>query len=233
MNTDDARAQTSALTPHPVRRHDAALVVMTGPARILDLGTTMAGEAAVRGHIVLYLDGANVFDPYLLARLARQAGVQPKAVLKRLHLSRAFTCHQLETLVTERLPGAIARYRPALVVVSGCSHLFHDENIPAREAFRLLHTTAARLRSLAEDGQPVLATHPEEPATHRLRPLREILVHAATTVLQIREQSGRLLAIQEKPADPNGARTLPLAMDGLVHAYGPDHRPVAYPWSGR
>jgi hypothetical protein len=233
MNADDPYG--NGLTRIPLATGAASLVLLAGPTFILGLGTTLAGEAAVHGHVVLYLDGANAFDPYLLSRLAREAGLTPKAVLGRLHLSRAFTCHQLETLITERLPSAIARYRPALVVVSGWSHLFHDENVPTREAFRLLHETATRLRSLAESGQPILATHPEEPVTRRLRPLREILVRAATDVLRLQEEAGALLAIQEKPADPNGLRRLPITAErGLVEAgYRAKSPPAAYPWSGR
>lgn len=179
----------SAPLPVPRRARQASLTVLAGPGFVLDLGTTLAGQAALRGLTVLYVDGANAFDPYILSRLAKDAGQPPKAILQRLHLSRAFTCHQLETLIAERLPSAIARYRPGLVVVSGWSHLFHDENVPAREAFRILQHTGRRLRSLAEVGQPILATHPEEPATPRLRPLGEILAHAATTMVRLREET--------------------------------------------
>ena len=192
----------------PRREWQASLTVLAVPGFALGLGTTLAGQAALRGLTVLYVDGANTFDPYILSRLAKDAGQPPKAILQRLHLSRAFTCHQLETLIAERLPLAIARYRPGLVVVSGWSHLFHDENVPAREALRILQHTGRRLRSLAEVGQPILATHPEEPATPRLRPLGEILARAATTVVRLREEEGEVLALQEKPPSPHGPHPL-------------------------
>ena len=198
----------SAPLPVPRRERQASLTVLAGPRSVLDLGTTLAGQTALRGLTVLYVDGANAFDPYILSRLAKDAGQPPKAILQRLHLSRAFTCHQLETLIAERLPSAIARYRPGLVVVSGWSHLFHDENVPAREAFRILQHTGRRLRSLAEVGQPILATHPEEPATPRLRPLGEILARAATTVVRLREEEGEVLALQKKPPSPHGPHPL-------------------------
>jgi len=44
--------------------------------------------------------------------------------------------------------------RPGLVVISGWSHLFHDENVPFREAMRLLEATARSVRRLAERGTP-------------------------------------------------------------------------------
>jgi hypothetical protein len=182
--------------PAPRREGQASLTVLAGPGFVLGLGTTLAGQAALRGLTVLYVDGANTFDPYILSQLAKDAGQPPKAILQRLHLSRAFTCHQLETLIAERLPLAIARYRPGLVVVSGWSHLFHDENVSAREAFRIFQHTGRQLRSLAEIGQPILATHSEEPATPRLRPLGEILARAATTVVRLREET---LAAHPRP----------------------------------
>lgn len=215
----------------------AGLSLLTGPAFVLDLGTTLAGQVTLSGQTVLYVDGANAFDPYILSRLAREAGQLPKTVMQRLHLTRAFTCHQLETLIVERLPSAIAHYRPGLVVISGWSHLFHDENVPAREAFRLLQNTARRIRSLAEAGQPILATHPEEPVTSRLRPLGEMLTRAADGVARLREEEGLILVVREKPPDPGGVPRSLVISQGHCRLWIRGHRhqqlPVAYPWSGR
>jgi hypothetical protein len=182
----------------------SSLYLLSGPPFVLDLGTTLAARVSLGGRTVLYVDGANAFDPYILSSLARDAGQPPKAVMQRLLLTRAFTCHQLETLMVERLPSAVARYRPGLVVISGWSHLFHDENVPAREAFRLLQNTARRMRSLAEAGQPILATHPEEPVTPRLAPLRESLVRTADGVARLRQEAGMILVTREKPPDLPG-----------------------------
>ncbi|MBI4537487.1 MAG: hypothetical protein HY712_05975 [candidate division NC10 bacterium] len=220
----------------PGEKSRAALTVLAGPGCVLDLGTTLAGRAVLGGRTVLYVDGANAFDPYILSRLAREAGQPPKAIMQRLRLARAFTCHQLETLLVERLPGAIAHFRPGLVVISGWSHLFHDENVPTREALRLLQGSALRVHALAETGQPILATHPEEPATPRLRPLEAILVRAADTVLRLREDGGRLLAVCEKPEDSRGARPLQVACERdlpWISRYRHQELLAAYPWSGR
>ncbi len=221
----------------------AGLSLLTGPPFILDLGTTLAGRVILTGRTVLYVDGANAFDPYILSALAKDAGQPPKAVMQRLYLTRAFTCHQLETLIVERLPSAIAHYRPGLVVISGWSHLFHDENVPTREAFRLLQNTTRRIRSLAEAGQPILATHPEEPVTSRLQPLGEMLIRAADGVARLREEEGLILVVREKPPHPHrdpatGRVPRPLVLspeDCRPWIRGRRHQelPVAYPWSGR
>jgi hypothetical protein len=233
------RSRRWSLSPAPAGLHphpSAELLLLTGPSFILDVGTTLAGWMTLRGRTVLYVDGANAFDPYILSALAREAGQPPKAVLQRLHLSRAFTCHQLETLIADRLPGAIAHFRPGLVVISGWSHLFHDENVPEREAFRLFQNTAGRIHALAEAGQSILATHPLEPVTPRLRPLGETLARAADGVVRLREEEGLILAVREKPSDPHGARPLVLPQEDCRLWLRGRHRQEladAYPWSGR
>jgi hypothetical protein len=226
----------SRRAPNGLPRTRANLSLLTGPSFVLDVGTTLAGRVILAGHTVLYVDGANAFDPYILSRLARQVGQPPKAAMQRLRLSRAFTCHQLETLIAERLPPAITYFRPALVVISGWSHLFHDENVPAREAFRLLQNTVRRIRSLTEAGQPILATHPEEPATPRLQPLREILTRAADGVARLREEEGLILVNREKPPDPHGSRSLVISPEDCrpwIRGHHHQELPAAYPWSGR
>ena len=202
--------------PAPAGRR-AALTLLAGREFVLDVGTTLAGRTALGGRTVLYVDGANAFDPYILSRLAREAGRPPKAVMQRLRLSRAFTCHQLETLLVERLPRAVADFRPGLVVISGWSRLFHDEHVPLREALRLLEGSVRRVRAIAQGGQPVLATHCEEGAMPRRRPLEEILVGAADAVLRLREEAGHILAVREKPTGARGASPLQAACERDLH----------------
>jgi len=48
---------------------------------------------------ILYLDGANQISPLLLARFARERGVDPSTVNSLIRVARAFTCFQLTELV--------------------------------------------------------------------------------------------------------------------------------------
>lgn len=177
------------------------VLLITGPLLVIDWGTSLATRVLLRGLKVLYLDGANAFDPYILSRLARRVGQEPGAILRRLLISRAFTCHQLETLVGERLEAAMIEEKPALVVISGWSSLFLDENVPLREALRLLQNTAATVRRLALR-IPFLATHVEDPATPRLPLLRAHLVRAADVVIRVRDEEGQIVLQREKPPGP-------------------------------
>ena len=52
---------------------------------------------------MLCLDGANRFDPLLIARLARQRGIAAAEFNRRIRVARAFTCFQLTELLV-RVP---------------------------------------------------------------------------------------------------------------------------------
>lgn len=201
-------------------------LLLVGPALVLDLGTALAGRAALAGHRVLYLDGANAFDPYIPARMAREAGLDPRPVLDRLFISRAFTCHQFETMVVDRLEASLHRYRPGLVVISGWGHLFHDENVPLKEAMRLLESTACAVRRLAERGAPVLATHEDGPKVPRPRPVEACLARAATAVIRVDRAEGLIRLTAAKGPAP----LPPLLMDeaSLSAWIG---RPARPPWN--
>jgi hypothetical protein len=151
---------------------------------------------------VLYVDGANAFDPYTLVRIARRAGTDARGLLSRLKVTRAFTCHQLETLLCERLAAAVVAERPALVVVAGWSDLFHDENVPEREAMRLLERTARAVQSVAARAVPVLGTHLTEPETGRLPRLTACLTAAAEGVIAVSREEGEVRLTRVKPSAP-------------------------------
>ena len=209
------------------------LLLLAGPPLVLDLGASLAGPVLLRGRKVLFVDGANTFNPYILTRLADQAGQEPRAVLERLMISRTFTVHQLEALVCDHLLRAIDRHDPGLVVLSGWSTLFHDENVPQAEAMRLLQSTADAARRLAASGAPILGTHAEEPRTARLAPLRGVLARAATAVARLDRDEGIVRISLEKPGTLAGFRPLQIPEDRLLPIVGKgphDVGPAMHPW---
>ena len=104
---------------------------------------------ASRGESPVLLDGGNRFDGYFVARLARHLSPQPHTALKRMRLSRAFTCFQLAELVAA-CPAA-----PAPLFVLDLLNTFYDESVPIREVERLLANVIAHLKRLAAVG-PVI-----------------------------------------------------------------------------
>ncbi len=151
--------------------------ITTGPAvfagddACLTIGL-LAGLRAVRpGRPLLIVDGANAFDPFLVADLARKSRLQPRMLLDLIRISRVFTCHQLEALVRERLLSAVRQFRAPAVYFSGLLDPLLSEEAPAGEAVRIFRLVPPALRRLAGAGVVTLAACPglsavEGPAPH-------------------------------------------------------------------
>jgi hypothetical protein len=115
------------------------------------------------GEPVLYLAGANVFDPFLVGRLARASRVAPAQVLQQIRVSRAFTCHQMVRLVTDCLPSALRTYDARFVILAGPLDTLYDQSVPELEATRLFRTMMESLQGMAEQDVQVLCVSPLAP----------------------------------------------------------------------
>ena len=82
---------------------------------------------------ILYLDGANQISPLLLARFARERGVEPSSVNSLIRVARAFTCFQLTELV-RRAPKTLERFPAGVLIVTALPDLYFDEDVRDREA---------------------------------------------------------------------------------------------------
>lgn len=119
----------------------------------------------LRAEAVVAVDGANRFDPYEISRAARARGGDGREALSRIRVSRAFTCHQMEALLSRRLPGALARFDARLALVLGLPETFADADVPYAEACRVFRSCLSALRGLARRGtRVVLAGKGEPPA---------------------------------------------------------------------
>jgi hypothetical protein len=169
------------------------LVLLHGHPSVLPLGLRAALDLSLAGESLFYLDGANTVDPSLLGRLARAAGSLPRHVSPSVHVARAFTCHQMVQLVTERLGPALRTARGSAVILSGPLEPFYDEAVPAAEAVRLAQVLFASLRLLAGQGCRILCLCPP-PSLPRRGHLVEALRRKADRVVEaIEGQEGLLL----------------------------------------
>ena len=101
---------------------------------------------------VLFVDGGNNFDPYAISDSSVTQNLDAECVLERLHVSRAFTHHQLACIITEKLPLAIRKFGAKLVVVSDITNLYCDPDVrddDKEDALRIFAETARTLRMLA------------------------------------------------------------------------------------
>ncbi|MFQ5912185.1 MAG: hypothetical protein ACE5JS_03280 [Nitrospinota bacterium] len=147
----------------------------------------LSGVLASQGGRVLFVDGANAFDPYIVARYVRRIGLHPRDILDRedFLLARAFTCHQLTILLEERVHERLEK-DPAFLVVSGPLHTFMDESVPWREVralFRRLHRALGKL----SEGAPVLLAQPPVHGSRQRRILFRELTSLVETVALVEE----------------------------------------------
>jgi hypothetical protein len=87
----------------------------------------------LNGKRVLYLDGANQISPLLIARFARERGLEPSEFNGLIRVARAFTCFQLTELI-RRVPKVLATWPAEVLIVTALPDLFFDEDVRDRAA---------------------------------------------------------------------------------------------------
>ena len=108
---------------------------------------------------VLFIDGGNRSDPYLLSYFAKQGGIGPLSTMRRVASCRVFTLYQLAELVSEHLVGAAEDYGARLVVLADILGTFNEPELDEREARRILSAICEGVDEL-KDRSLVIATLP-------------------------------------------------------------------------
>jgi hypothetical protein len=177
----------------------ARLCLVYGTSLVFKLANYLILQKLAQEETVVFLDGGNRFDPYRITEAARIMGQSPEEFLRRIKISRAFTCHQMESLIKKaRL--AVRRLNGSLVVLSGFLNTFYDEDVPAGEASRLARTSLRNIAALGQEGTPVLAVCPHL-ATPTKRDFLSPLKKSADRVISCLErEDGYTVIRQEKPA---------------------------------
>jgi hypothetical protein len=99
------------------------------------------------GKQVLCLDGANRFDPLLIARLARQRGIEAAEFNRHIRVARAFTCFQLTELLV-RVPRLLEKFVADALIVTALPDLYFDEDVRERDAGVAFRHALDALRAL-------------------------------------------------------------------------------------
>jgi len=167
---------------------DDRLLLLHGHPSVFRLGLHASAEYALAGEPVVYLDGAHTFYPFFIGRMARAHKRHPRALLSMIHVARAFSCHQLERLVSECLMSALDRYQARLAVLTGLFDTLYDQAVPEQEAMRLFGRMMRASQRLAQQGYIVLFLSPQAP----------MLTRASRRCLdQLRGQADRVIRVHE------------------------------------
>jgi hypothetical protein len=133
---------------------------------------------------IVFIDGGNTFRLYRTARIAQLHELDPRKVLERIFISRAFTAYQLTSLIMEKLEETVKKHNTKIVVISDIAGFFLDEDIPEEEAQKVYSQILSYLSGFAKKHQIVLiATYLPHNDTKRNGILKETTVSKAGLVL--------------------------------------------------
>jgi hypothetical protein len=139
--------------------------VMYGLPHVLTLSLLLAVRACLPcqpGGLessVVFVDGGNTFRLYRVSRLARLHHLRPMNVLKQIFISRAFTMHQMTSLILYDLEEVVDKYDAKLVIISDFQRLYLDRDIKPDESRQVFSQICAYVSDFAEKkGRIVLAT---------------------------------------------------------------------------
>jgi hypothetical protein len=147
---------------------------------------------------VTYVDGGNTFDPYAVSTIAREYGLDPKSVLEKIRVSRAFTVYQLSALVFEKLEETLKQHRSKTVIVSDITGLFLDQDVPKSEGRNIFMKMAKYLSELAYTRKAVIVAScfPRHHSKISMF-LESVLFGRATTLIKLKEFRGVLKFLLE------------------------------------
>jgi hypothetical protein len=166
--------------------------VLHGSPSVLSLTSLLCVRAQLPTQLeglsshVVFVDGGNTLRLYQVSRLAQLHHLNPRTVLERIHISRAFTAYQMAGLMMEKLEETVARYDAKLVIASDIAGFFLDKDIPEEEARSIFSQATAYLARFVKEKQIVLiATYPPHQNTSRNLFLHALSCGRANTVIAL------------------------------------------------
>ena len=130
--------------------------LLYGDSPIFRFSLVMAAQAVSRGASIAVIDGCNRFDVHTVTRFARERRLDPDALLRRIFVSRGFTCYQMEAAVNGKLPAFLARTNSNTALIFGLLDTFYDEQAPLREVQHILTRVLSALQAMRAGGISLL-----------------------------------------------------------------------------
>jgi hypothetical protein len=130
--------------------------LLYGDKPIFNLSLRMAAYAMAQGSPVAVVDGCNRFNVHLLSRFARERRINPDEFLRRIFISRGFTCYQMEQAVGSRLPVFLESIGSNVAMIFGLLDTFYDEQASFREVQQILRRLLVTLQEIKASGVSVL-----------------------------------------------------------------------------
>lgn len=132
---------------------------------------------------VVFVDGGNVFNAYSVSQHASSLAMDQEKTKERIHLSRAFTHHQLSSFITEKLARAISQSNAQLAIVSDITALYCDPDVrEKKEAFDLFSRDVRSLAVLAEQRNMIIIVTNLQSRSKSMDSVLERTAHVSATL---------------------------------------------------
>src|SRR2546425_1328325 len=130
----------------------------------------------------IFIDSGNMLDSYAIDHYAEILDLDQRKMHERIHLSRAFTHHQMDSLIT-RLRNGIDLYDATLTVVSDMTLLYCDPDVKDRKESLNLFTKGVRLlRDVAEQTETIILTTILQSRNRRMENMLIRAAHASARI---------------------------------------------------
>ena len=129
------------------------LIVLYTPDAARTESMVLIAELGLRAAVTI-MDGGNRYRPYQVARLLRTKTVDISSAANRLFSRRAFTCYEMNTL----LSSTPSLKQPCLIL--DLLNTFYDDHVSMHEADRLLKSCLCQIQRLVLFGPVVLTLAP-------------------------------------------------------------------------
>ena len=160
------------------------------------------------GTNVVFVDGGNTFRLYDISKIAQSYELDPRVVLEKIFISRAFTAYQLTALVLEKLQEAINAYGSKLVILANLVQLYLDTDVPKKEAQEIFMQLTSYISDFAKKNQViVLATDSNYSWSKQNKFFKKVLFARANVVASIKKSNHRLYFVLEKHSKFNLGKT--------------------------
>jgi len=205
--------------------------VLHGTSPILSLSFLLSVRAQLPFQLggletnVIFVDGGNSFRLYDVTRLAQLHQLDPKQVLERIYISRAFTAHQMTSIVFEKLEDTVEKYDSKLVIISDIAELYSDKDIPSREAQSVFNQVTAYLSQFTQENHLILiATYLPRYYSKRNVLFKASLCGRANVVISIRPSKfGQQFVLEKHPSFSLGHAEFPsqkLTLSKFTETFG-------------
>jgi len=160
---------------------------------------------------VLFIDCGNNFRLYEVSHIAQLHELDPREVLERVFISRAFTAYQVTSLVFDELRKAVKRYDSQLVIISDIAGLYLDKDVPEKEAKDVFNQLTVYLSRFAEENSSVvIATYPSHYPSDRNLFFKLVACGRANVAISVKpSRRGQQFTLEKHPFFTLGKVVIP------------------------